>query len=160
MGQKEAEMDKVVTAALAKELEKLATSGRNSLPVGKHTVDATVTLHVEGRVTVSADGDYLPTTSIPLKATLALFMRYAGVTGPLAMDALIKAMSEAITLDEEAVALLAEVADLDAAEAKVRAGLDALPRKPRKGNVTVKVAVTEVAEAANDAAVESVRLVG
>lgn len=146
-------MDRLITAALAKELEKLAKEGRDELPVGTHEVSATVTLHVEGTVKVGADGTYTPTTSIPMKAAFALFMRYSGITGPAAMDALTRAMTEALTLGKDAEATLAELADLEAAEAKVRAGLDALPAQTRKGAVAVKATVSETAEVANEAPV-------
>lgn len=144
-------MESPVTAALANALGKLAKKGRSDLAAGEHELDATVTLHVTGTVKVGEDEDYIPTASIPLKATLALFMRYAGVTGPVAMKALVKAMNEAHAIsllsDKEKktrLEAIREIADLDEAEVAVNKQLGALDEKTRVGKVNVKVVVEEV----------------
>jgi len=148
-----------VLAALAAELAKSAKDGRIMLDVGEHSVHAEVTLAIDGSVTVSEDEIYTPTTSIPLKLALALTIRYAGITGPLAMNALVRAMTEALTIDaltgkakKTAEAAISELADLDAAEARVLAGLAELPKKSRMGKVKV-VAKVEVLAASGDALV-------
>lgn len=130
-------MDPLIVAALARTLKKQ----KSDLTPGKHTVDAVVTLTIHGTVTVGESTFYRPTASIPLKSALALFMRYSGVTGPAAMNALVRAMSEAVTTPE---AELREIADLEAAEAQVRAGLERLPLAPRAGAVKVDVKVSEL----------------
>ncbi len=137
-------MNKILTAALSNALAKTAKSDRDSLPVGRHALDETVTLRVTGSVLVSEDTEYTPTASIPLKAALALFVRYSGVTGQAAMDALTRAMTEALETGTNAAQNMREMAILDAAEATVRAGLTDLPKAPRKGPVTVQVAVSQV----------------
>ena len=149
--------------ALSATVAKLAKDARSDIEPGDYTVGREVTLRVDGTVKVSADEDYTPTVAIPLKATMALFMRYAGVTGPAAMDALERAMTEALSLSaltgkakKDAETAIHELADLSAAEAKVRKGLDALPTKTRMGKVAVKAQVAEVVGAVADAASEEV----
>jgi len=146
-----------VLAALAAELAKSAKDGRIMLDVGEHSVHAEVTLAIDGSVTVSEDEVYTPTTSIPLKLALALTLRYAGVTGPYAMAALVRAMTEAIAIDaltgkakKSAEAAIGELADLDAAEAMVIAGLAEMPKKSRLGKVKVAAKV-ELVSASGDA---------
>lgn len=137
-------MDAITLTALAKNLEKLADNKRPELSVGKYEVNATVTLSVQGTVIVSEDHDYRPTTSIPYKTAMALFIRYAGITGQSAMNALTRAMSEALTLGKNAENELSELADLEAAEAVVSSGLTAMPLKTRLGAVKVKASIAEV----------------
>lgn len=145
-----------VLAALAAELAKAAKDGRDDLPVGDHSVHAEITLSVDGGVSVSEDESYVPTTSIPLKLALALTLRYAGITGPLAMNALVRAMTEALTIDaltgkakKSAEAAISELADLDKAEELVFAGLAAMPAKSRKGKVRIAAAVEILSASAN-----------
>lgn len=107
--------------------------------VGRHTVSDEVRIGVDGTVNVSADEEYTPTVKIPLKAAFALFVRYSGITGEHALNALQKAMSEALTLDEEAQEKIAEIAVLDAAQQKVSDMLGSLPKAKRSGKVTIKV---------------------
>ena len=47
-------------------------------------------------------------------------------------------MPEAIETDTEAAPALREVADIEAAEARVIAAMQALPKVPKKGAVTVR----------------------
>jgi hypothetical protein len=126
------------TLALAKLLGKLEAPARAEVGPGVYTVDETVTLRVEGVLTVGDTVLYQPTTSIPWKQTLALFVRYSGVTREAALVALVRAMTEALTTDEEAADLMAAVADLEEAEEQVADALDALPVQPRLGAVSVK----------------------
>lgn len=135
------DMDNATLTALARELSRQATKARDELPTGEHEIDATVTLHVSGTVDVGEDVYYRPTASIPLKKALALFVRYSGVTGPAAMDALVRAMRDAVYTPEEA---LDELADLEHAEKQVLAGLERLPPALRRGAVRVDVAVEAV----------------
>lgn len=151
-----------VLAAIAAELAKGAKESRDGLAVGEHPVCAEITLSIDGTVNVGEDERYVPTTSIPLKLALALTLRYAGVTGPAAMNALVRAMTEAIEIDaltgkakKSAEAAISELADLDKAEAMVLAGLAALPEKSRKGKVRVDAKV-EILSASADAVVRDV----
>jgi len=148
-------MDAIITTALGKALDKQAKKQRDDLTPGEHEVEGEITLSYSGTVKVSEDESYTPTTSIPLKVALALFLRYSGVTGPTARDALIKAMTEALEIERlsgkekrAAVEAIREVADLDAAEEAVRKGLAELPEATRKGKVSAKVTVEVVENAA------------
>lgn len=144
-------MDAATTTALSKALGKLAKGSRPDLSAGEHEVDSIVTLHVTGKMKVGADETYTPTANIPIKIALALFLRYAGVTGPAAMEALVKAMNEAREIGElpdkekkTKLAAIREIADLNAAEARVNEMVGKLDDAVRVGKVTGKVAVEEV----------------
>jgi len=125
------------TLATIQKAISVSLAGRRPEP-GTHAVQNVVTFEVSGEVRVSEDSERTPTTSVPLKATLALFMKYAGVTGPAALAALERAMREAIEADRKGAVTVAEVADLEAVEAKVVASMQALPKVPKKGAVSVK----------------------
>lgn len=142
-------------AALAKTLETMAKDARDELAPGEYAVATKVTLDVQGTVRVSDDELYTPTTSVPVKAALALFMRYSGCTGPAAMAALVRAMTEAVAMGEKGAKTIPEVADLEAAEERVLAGLAKLPAKSRRGKVCVKAAVQVVETVASTTATES-----
>lgn len=138
-------MEPCVKKALAKALEAQTKKERDDLVAGQeYNFDQVVSLRVAGRLRVGEDHDHTPTAEIPLKATLALFVRYCGVTGDAALAALERAMTEAVALSKDAASSLREVADLDAAEGRVLATLAKLPKVPRKGAVTVKATVTEL----------------
>lgn len=142
-------MDALILTALGKTLEKEAKKRRGELKPGDHTVEGTITFDYKGTVKVLEDETFTPTVNIPFKVTLALFVRYAGVTREAAMTALTKAMTEALATEKltgkekkAAIAAIREVADLEEAEERVREGLAELPKETRAGKVTPKVAVT------------------
>ncbi|HEY9818671.1 MAG TPA: hypothetical protein V6D20_23120, partial [Candidatus Obscuribacterales bacterium] len=83
---------------------KLAKDVRDDVGPGTYVVDEVVAFRVTGTVKVGEDESYVPTTSVPTKAALALFMRYSGCTGPRAMEALARAMTEAAALGTDAKA--------------------------------------------------------
>ena len=141
----------VIYQALAKVFAKKAAEARQGLEVGVHSVEAQVVVSLTGQVEVKEDLEYTPTTSIPHKATMALFIRYAGITGPAAMKALIQALTESMEIaqlgkkaKESRLAAIRELADLETAEAAVREGLGALPKATRNGAVTASVEVGPV----------------
>jgi hypothetical protein len=146
-----------VLTALASELSKTAKGMRDNLDVGDHEIRAEITLVIEGSINVAADQEYTATTSIPYKEALALLCHHAGITGPAAVKALSRAMSEALELEKlkgkdraAKVAAIAAIADLDAAEKEVEAGLAAMPKKTRKGAVKVSVMVEVVSATADE----------
>jgi hypothetical protein len=131
-------MNNPTLLALAKLLEKEAKATRDVVKPGDYKIDTEVRLHVEGTLQVAEDHEYTPTTSIPWKTTLALFVRYAGITREHALRGLVQAMTEALKADEGAEELVAALADLDEAEAEVQASLDELPKQERRGAVSAK----------------------
>ena len=139
-------MDKLILLGLAKAIEKLAKTeeAREAVKPGAYNLDQEVVIHLSGSLKVGEDSEYTPTTSIPYKTALALFLRYSGITGPAAMTALVKAMTDAIQLGaegEESAEIVAAIADIEAAEKAVQAGLDKLPKKTKAGAVTNKLTV-------------------
>ena len=144
-------MDVLIVTALAKVLTKEAKDRRSQIEPGEYNLLDQVTLDVSGTLRVGEDHDYQPTTSIPLKVALALFVRYSGATGQNAMNALVRAMGEALEIEAmpkkektTAIEAIRELADLEEAEQTVRTGLALLPPRPRKGTVTVKATVEEL----------------
>lgn len=131
-------MDKKVLLGLSKLLEKQAKLARPGVAGGDYDLDATVTLHVSGTLSVGDDIMATPSHKIPWKVAFALFLQHAGITRERAMDSLVYAMQAALTTDEDAAELLQSLKDLEAAEALVQAGLDELPKEPRKGSVVTK----------------------
>jgi hypothetical protein len=140
-------MNNPTLLALAKLLEHEAKTKRPKVRAGDYALDQDILLHVEGTLHVGDDHEYTPTTSIPWKTTLALFVRYAGITREHALRGLVQAMQAALAAesDESAEELIEALADLDEAESEVQASLSELPKQNRKGAVVAKdVAVTEV----------------
>ena len=137
-------MDKLILLGLSKAIEKLAKTeaAREGCAPGAYQIDQEVVVHLSGSIKIGDDSEYTPTTSIPYKTAMALFLRYSGITGPAAMTALVKAMTDAIQLGaegEESVEMVAGIADLAEAEATVQAGLNKLPKKTKLGAVTQKL---------------------
>ena len=144
--------DNVLIRALADYFGKQAKKTRKDLPVGEHSLDEVITLHVRGGVKVGKNTEYRPTGEIPTKLAFALFIHYSGITGPAAMKALVKALKQAAELAalpekelETKLAAIREVADLAQAEAEVTKGLAQLPLKTRNGTVKTIVEIDQFA---------------
>jgi hypothetical protein len=136
-------MNPTTTLALAKLSEKLAERVRSDVKPGVYVLEDMVTLLVKGTLTVGAETEYQPTTSIPWKKTLALFVRYSGITREAALSALVRAMREALDSGEEASDLVSALADLDDAEVQVQKSLDQLPAQNRLGAVSAKKVILQ-----------------
>ena len=100
-------------------------------------------IRVKGAIKVSADYQRTPTVDIPIIETLALFMKYCGVTGEFAANALFKAMTDAVNKDKTGQGeILAALPIINATMDKVKAKLAALPKVDIKGPVNVALSVT------------------
>lgn len=127
-----------VLLGLSKLLEKEAKRVRDGVEAGEYDLDTVVHLHVSGVLEVGEDTSATPTHKIPWKTVFALFLHHAGITRELAMDKLVLAMQEALKTGDDAAELLAALAPLEEAESLVQAGLQELPKEPRRGAVVVK----------------------
>lgn len=135
-------MDPVLIAALSKSLADASKQTRDTVPVGEHNLDEVVTLHVTGAVSVSADTEKAPTSSIPMLPTLALLLKRMGVQREKAMTMIFEVMKEALELGKDATAeLLAETGVAEAEEALKEQVIARLPKTPVKGQVRVKTEV-------------------
>lgn len=136
-------LNSVELLALSKHFADLAKSeaARENVTQGEHRVHSSFTVKMDGKVVVGEDELYQPTTAIPLKTTLALFVRYSGITGTAAMATLERAMKEAAEMDASVAKSLQEMADLAASEKKVAGMLGKLPKAQRAGKVKVAVNV-------------------
>jgi hypothetical protein len=137
-------MDKLILLGLSKAIEKLAKTeeAREGVRPGAYEIDTQVVVSLKGSIKVGEEVEYTPTSSIPYKTAFALFLRYSGVTRDAGMQALVKAMTDAIQLGAEGEGsqeLVAAMADLAEAEKTVQDGLDKLPKKVKAGAVTQKL---------------------
>lgn len=130
------DIDRATLATIAKAIK--VSLGAHRPAAGTHDVAESITFDVTGQVNVSEDSERTPTVSVPLLPTLALFMRYSGCTGPASLAALERAMREALEAGTDSGEAIAEVADIEAAEARVVDAMQALPKVPKKGAVTVR----------------------
>lgn len=132
--------------------KKAADAARDQLTVGRHEVDLTVRL--VGHLQVFEDTEKTPTVSIPMKETLALFVKYSGITGPHAMNVLRRAMTEALAANDETDgeqntkgtgALADALPFIDEVMATVvEPMLASLPKTPVKGQCRAYLDVAEV----------------
>ena len=134
-------MKSINTPALVAAHKALAAEikSRADLSPNTYSVDDTLTLDLKGTIVVNPEEKYTPTISIPLKVTLALFVRYSGITGAVALNALEKAMSEALDLGDKAEENVRELADIAQAEKKVKKMIGELPKATRSGKTLIKV---------------------
>jgi len=133
-------MNEATKIALTK-LSSVIETNRELLAVGKHDID--VTVNVKGHITVGEDYEATPTVSIPLKASLAHFIRLCGITRDVACIKLQQAMKAALEDEEKGEMKIREVTDIDEAMKKLQKDvLQKLPKMTKKGHVTVKLTVT------------------
>jgi hypothetical protein len=136
-------MEAILAKAISKGTEKIAEALK--LTPGKHEIDETITLHVAGIITKSPDEDYIPTIAIPHKTVLALFVEKMGAVSSNVQEMLRVAMTEALSLGEDAEEKVSEkIKNLDNAAAQVTALLGTLPKKTRSGKTVCKITVEEV----------------
>jgi len=135
--------------AIAKASEKGAKAGRSDLDVGIHAVDVTVRVH--GSLDVRGDETYTPTVSVPLKAVLALFTRYCGITREAAHAALLQSMTEVLLMGQQGeateAAILEQISEAQAIDDcldRVTKTLKAMPLKTRKGKVLSRLTMERV----------------
>jgi glycine cleavage system protein P-like pyridoxal-binding family len=120
--------------AIAEEIKE-----RAEIQPGTYKVSEELNISLDAVVTQNGEEEYTPTISIPTKVTLALFVRYSGITGQAALDALQRAMTEAVKLGEKAEESVSEMANIKEAEAKVKKMLGKLPKDKRKGKCLIEV---------------------
>lgn len=137
-------MNAIQTLAVAKVIKDTALkTARHEVDPGIYPVDTLV--HITGTIRIGEDEEYIPTTSIPVIDALALMLHDAGITGPNAINTLMRAMTRALNQDEDAKAIIKGLrSDMEEAEAKVTAALDTLPVQIRHGKVTTKLTITEI----------------
>jgi hypothetical protein len=121
----------------------LAKSWKNEtadLPVGRHAIDETLLVRVQGHIKKHEDQMIAPTVSIPLVSVLAYFWERAGLERDAAMSMLREAIHEAMTNGEnEDAAVKKRIEDVNAAILAVKTDLIAtLPKMPRAGRLETK----------------------
>lgn len=109
------------------------------LDVGRHHVDETFVVHVEGSVERHEDQWVAPTVSIPLIPTIAFFWDRLGVEKAEALTVLRDAITQAMKADvEETPAIKNKMDDVAAAIGAVKRDLiGVLPKMRRTGRTDV-----------------------
>lgn len=116
------------------------------LEPGRHHFDELLTVRIIGTVEKQADQLMVPTASIPLVATLALFWEKAGIARDHALRMLKEAISEAMKEGaDKGERIEARIKDVDEAIKAVKTDLIAkLPKAKRAGRVITKDLMIEV----------------
>jgi leucyl aminopeptidase (aminopeptidase T) len=138
-------MDTASRLALAKLIsEKDTKLARAALTAGTHSVD--MTIRVTGVLEVSADYFKAPTTSIPLKETLAFMLKHMGLGKEQAKKLLVLAMEDAIKETSKAEGSILEAyPEIEDAMKDVAEITKSLPKVSCKGPVKPNLTVVEVA---------------
>jgi hypothetical protein len=132
-------MNALLATALQDVAKKLVKKN-GKVKTGIHHVDTTVLVRITGTVTKLADTEKTPTVSIPLKATLALALQKAGIQRENIARILTEAMTEALNMDEQGEARIAEqIKDVEEAMARVEAITHDLPKTPVSGATNCKL---------------------
>mgnify|MGYP001561746065 CR=1 FL=1 len=112
--------------------------GKQKIETGSYAIDRTIALRIFGTVSKESPEWYTPTESIPLLATLALFLEKSGFTRDLSKTLLVDAMKEAMAFDEKAEGPIKDrMKDVKSAMETVRQITGALPKKQREGKTRV-----------------------
>lgn len=145
-------MDNIALTALSRVVkDSTKKSLAASLPAGEHEVDMTV--RISGKLIKGEDTTKVPTVRIPVLASLALAMKFAGVTGDAAINAITAAVSESVLMDKDAAAELIKRDGIEDAIKKLNAELKTkLPRTPVNGTIKAHLDLEEVVPVAVDVA--------
>lgn len=138
-------MNDLETVAIAKAIKAavLKAARNNLLPGQDQEVD--VTINICGTVNIGDNYMRTPTASIPLLDALALAIHDAGITGQAAVNAIMRGMTRALEMDDDAKEILGGMRDnLASAEAKIRAGLATLPQVEVMGPCTTNLTMTTI----------------
>lgn len=120
-----------------------AKAGKGAeLDPGVHKIAGRFTVDVTGELVKGEDEEYIPTTSIPTKALLALLLPHLGESREKALQVLGDAMALAVHADVKADAVLAS-ATVDVAKQmdRVTRLTGTIPAKVRAGKVKADVDV-------------------
>lgn len=134
-------MNPVVLSAVNSWLSKWLKGQK--VPVGRHTVDQTITLRVRGEVLKCDDENYVPTVHVPLLETLEFLIPHLGATRESALEKMRSAMEQALL--QGVKAKMPKPKDVEAAKKMVEDKyLGALPPAVRAGKTIVDCSVEEV----------------
>lgn len=120
--------------AIQKAAEKVAKEEKTRDKINPGTYQVSVNVKVTGTLTVAPDTERVPTVSIPLLPALALALKYAGVTGQAARNAILRGVREALEAGKAAADILPEGLEAEVAALKKSIAAE-LPKTPVKGAV-------------------------
>ena len=140
-------MDDALIVALAKGQKTAVVSGASKeLGVGEHTIDAWV--HLTGTIKKAEDEQATPTVSLSVLETLALALKFSGVTGDNAKNVIRQTITTALTADSKSKGALTDQYDWLEDEVKALKAdvISKLPKITKSGKVTTKVTFEDVTE--------------
>jgi hypothetical protein len=142
-------MKSTTTVAVAKVVKAPTVKvASNDLTVGEHYIDTYV--HLKGTIKKAEDEMADATVSLSVLETLALALKFSGVTGDNAKKVIRETITTALTADSTSKGALTEQYDWleDEVKALKKDVISKLPKIPKSGKVTTKLTVTEVTEPA------------
>jgi len=109
------------------------------IPAGVYNLDGLeVRMKLRGKVKKGEDEEYVPTTSVPFKAVLALVFQRMGIQQPLMRQMFVDAMTQALLDGEKAEEYVKPFTkNYETWEQEVTSTLAALPKATRNGKLTV-----------------------
>lgn len=129
-------MNDIISNAVTKAVSDLAAA--RPLP-GVYQVDETITVHVNGVLTVLTDTEKTPTVSIPVKEVLALFIARSGATREASLNLLRECLTDALKGGVKGEGAVDAAASVDAEFKAAVADLTAsLPKTPVRGAIKWK----------------------
>lgn len=127
-------MNNVVATALVSIFEEFY----GDLPAGEYVVDEVVNLRVKGTIVKNEDEVYVPTTSVPLLATLEFLIPHLGATREIALEKMRAAMEAALLAGMKGKTTMPKPKDLEAAKKLIeKKYLGTLPPATRTGKTLV-----------------------
>lgn len=108
------------------------------LPVGEYVIDEVVTLRVTGTIVKKPEEEYIPTTSVPLLATLEFLIPHLGATREIALQKMRAAMEAALLSGVKGKDAMPKSKDVEAAKKLVENKyIGTLPPATRSGKTLV-----------------------
>jgi hypothetical protein len=138
-------MDATTIIALAKGVKApVVKKASTELPVGEHHIDTVVRL--VGTIKKAEDEEASATVSLSVLETLALALKFSGVTGDAAKKVIRETITTALTADSTSKGALTEQYDWLEDEVKSLKAevIDKLPKINKVGKVTTKIVVDQV----------------
>lgn len=115
------------------------------LPAGEYTVDEVVSLRIAGTIVKKEDEEYVPTTSVPLLATLEFLIPHLGATREIALEKMRAAMEAALLAGVKGETTMPKSKDVEAAKKLIeKKYLGTLPPATRSGKTLVDCTATPV----------------
>lgn len=115
---------------------------RSQVKPGKYSIDMTLRIH--GEVSVADDTSKTPTSSTPWLTAMALVLRRSGIQRDRAIEMIMDAVKESITMGDDAEAELMEAVGVAEVKARLTKEYARLPKTPVNGAVKATLHVENI----------------